>query len=169
MSDLLFELFDLLNPFASKSEFTNFDCGVYALDVEQGVMNTIVPIVIQTEELTILSGGTIDLGSETLDLGFKTRVRKGLGISASTVVNPFIKLGGTLSSPVIELDSKGTAVAGSMAVATAGLSVIGKALYDRFIDSRDLCSETVKHIEKVEAGKARSGPWHSATGEPLSR
>jgi uncharacterized protein involved in outer membrane biogenesis len=151
LSDLLFELFSMLNPFAEKSEYTTIDCGVMAFNAENGILTTIAPLIWQTGEITIISGGTIDLTSEKLNMGFKTKLRKGIGISASMVVNPFIKLGGTLSSPHIELDPTGTAVSGSIAVATVGLSLVARSLWDRFFSSRDPCGQAIKQIEKLEA------------------
>jgi hypothetical protein len=156
LSDLLFELFRMLNPFAEKSEYTTIDCGVMAFNVESGILTTIAPLIWQTGELTIISGGTINLDSEKLDLGFKTKLRKGIGISASMVVNPFIKLGGTLNSPSIELDPTGTAVSGSIAVATVGLSLIARSMWDRFFSSGDPCGQSIKQIEKLEAEEQKN-------------
>ena len=156
LSNLFFELFNMLNPFAGKSEFTNLDCGVLALNIEDGIVTTVAPFVWQTEQVTIISGGKVDLGSEKLDMGFNTKVRKGIGISTGMVVNPFIKLGGTLSSPTIELDPTGTAVSGSIAVATAGLSLIGKSLWDRFFSTSDPCGKTLEQIEKLDAEERQS-------------
>ncbi len=148
-SDLLSELFNTLNPFAKKSVYTGLDCSVINAVIDSGKV-VIDPIIFHTEQITILSGGLIDLETEEIDLEFQTKVRKGIGISASMVVNPFIKLGGTLSSPTIELDPAGVAFSGSVAVATVGLSLIGKSLFDRFVSNRDPCGEALKKLDKAE-------------------
>jgi uncharacterized protein involved in outer membrane biogenesis len=148
-SDLLSELFNTLNPFAKKNVYTGLECAVINAVIDSG--NVLVdPIIFHTEQITILSGGQIDLDTEKINLEFQTKVRKGIGISASMAINPFIKLGGTLSAPVIELDPVGVAFSGSVAVATAGLSLVGKSLFDRFFGNKDPCGEALKRLDKAE-------------------
>jgi hypothetical protein len=67
-------------------------------------------------------------------------------VSATDFITPFAKLEGTLSSPRITLDPKGTVVEGGAAVATFGLSILAKGFWKRRVGSRKIC-------EKV-AGKA---------------
>jgi hypothetical protein len=148
-SDLLSELFNTLNPFAKKSVYTKLDCSVMNAVIDSGKV-LVDPIIFNTEQITILSGGQIDLETEKINLEFETKVRKGIGISASMVINPFIKLGGSLSSPTIELDPAGVAFSGSVAVATVGLSLVGKSLFDRFISNRDPCGEALKKLDEAE-------------------
>jgi hypothetical protein len=92
----LSELFNLLNPFAKQSEYSSLDCSVLAADVNSGLV-TITPVIIQTPELTILSEGTIDLATERIDMTFNTKQRKGVGISAGMLINPFLQ--GQLETP----------------------------------------------------------------------
>ncbi len=148
-SDLLSELFNTLNPFAKKSVYTVLECSVVNAVIDSGKV-LIDPLIFHTEQITILSGGQIDLETEKIDLEFQTKVRKGIGISASMVINPFIKLGGTLATPTIELDPAGVAFSGSVAVATAGLSIIGKSLFDRFLGNKDPCGEALKKLDEAE-------------------
>lgn len=144
-SDLLTELFNTLNPFARQSKHTRLECSVTHARIESGTV-LVDPFIFHTEQITILSKGEINLETERIDLEFKTKVRKGIGISAGTVVNPFIKLGGTLSSPSIELDPAGVAFSGSVAVATAGLSLIGKSLFDRYLSNKDPCGDALSKL-----------------------
>ena len=109
------------------------------------------PLLYQTREITIVSGGTIDLVSEKVILDFHTQVRKGIGLSAGMVINPFIRLGGSLSSPAIQLDPAGVAVKGTVAVATVGLSVLARSLYDRFLSGKDPCGKAYKKLLKEDA------------------
>jgi len=96
-------------------------------------------------------GGTIDLLTEQIILDFHTQVRKGIGLSAGMVINPFIRLGGSLSSPAIQLDPAGVAVKGTIAVATVGLSVLARSLYDRFLSGKDPCGKAYKKLLKEDA------------------
>jgi len=148
-SDLLSELFNTLNPFAKKSVYTELECAVINAVIDSGKV-LVDPIIFHTEQITILSGGQIDLETEKINLEFQTKVRKGIGISASMAINPFIKLGGTLAKPAIELDPAGVAFSGSVAVATVGLSLVGKSLFDRFFGNKDPCGEALKRLDKAE-------------------
>ena len=151
-SDLLSELFATLNPFAKKSEYTNLECALINADISSGIV-LLKPFIFQTEQLTIFSGGQIDLVTEKISLDFETKLRKGIGLSAGMAINPFIQLGGNLSSPGIELDPAGVAVTGGVAIATAGLSLVGKSLWDRFLTSKEPCKKALERLEKEDAEK----------------
>jgi uncharacterized protein involved in outer membrane biogenesis len=151
-SDLLTELINALNPFAEKSKFTRLDCAVINSTIESGQV-LVKPMIFHTENITIVSGGEINLVTESINLDFQTKVRKGIGISAGMVVHPFIKVAGTLASPTIELDPAKVAVSGTVAVATFGLSLIGKSLFDRFLSSKDPCGDALKQLKEDDADK----------------
>ena len=152
-NDFISELFVLLNPFAKQSKYSRLDCSVFAADVDGGLM-TITPVIVQTPELTILSQGTIDLATERVDMEFRTKARKGVGISAGTLVNPFIKVGGQLGNPAVELDPKGAVISGGAAVATVGLSLVFKSFTDRFFSSRDPCGDARKKLDELDGGRS---------------
>jgi uncharacterized protein involved in outer membrane biogenesis len=147
VNDFVAELFNTLNPFAKSEEFTSLDCAVVAADVASGKV-TLDPIIVHLERLTVISKGLIDLDSEQLDITFNSKQRKGLGISASDLVKPFIKVGGTLASPSIELDPAG----GGLAVATLGLSILADSLVGRYLSSKDPCGDALKRLEKRDSG-----------------
>jgi hypothetical protein len=144
-SDFLSELFRTLNPFAEKTDYTQLDCTVVAMDVTDG-QAAVGPVVIQTREITILSQGRIDLRSERVDLSFNTKPRTGLGITTGVLINPLIKVGGNLAQPAIEFDPASAIVSGGTAVATAGLSLLAKGFSDRFLSSKDPCGDARKEI-----------------------
>jgi len=153
LGDFLTELFTALNPFAKKSEYTTLECAVTAATIVDGQVK-IFPAVYQTRELTILSQGAIDLHTEKLDLSFNTKPRKGIGISASVLINPAIKVGGRLGAPAIELDPVGAAASGGLAIATVGISLLAKSAYDRFLSSKDPCGDARAEIAKLDAGES---------------
>jgi len=119
------------------------ECSVIVANIESGLI-TLDPVVVQTDKLTIVTQGTVDLNTEKLNIEFNTKLRKGVGISISMVVNPFINLTGTLSSPSIGLDPAAVAVKGTVAVATLGLSLLAKSLTDRYFSSKDPCGDALK-------------------------
>ena len=151
-SDLLTELLATLNPFAQKSPYTELECSLVAADITDGQV-VLDPLIYQTKQIIIVSGGTINLNTEDIGLDFHTQVRKGFGLSAGMVLNPFIRLGGKLASPMIELDPEGVVVKGTVAVATMGLSVLGRSLYDRFLASKDPCGQALEKLLEADAEK----------------
>ena len=60
------------------------------------------------------------INTEKLNLEWVTKPRKGLGLSASMITNPYIKLGGTLGNPSIEMKPLEALTTTGAAVATAG-------------------------------------------------
>jgi uncharacterized protein involved in outer membrane biogenesis len=154
-SDLMSQIFRTLNPLSHKSQFTQLNCLVYAAEMLDGQVK-MAPIVIQTDQITAFSEGKVDLSSEAVDMSFRTVPRKGLGISAGAVVNPFFRIGGTLMKPALQLDVTKGAISGGAMVATAGLSVLFKSLSDRLLGSRDPCGDAKADIEANDqaAGQA---------------
>ncbi len=150
LSDFITELFVVLNPFAKTSEYTRLDCAVIAADAVSGKVD-VFPVILHTEQLTILSQGNIDLNTEKIDLSFNTKPRKGLGLSAGVLINPLIKVGGTLAAPAIELDPAGTVKSTGLAVATVGISLLAKSMSDRFLSSADPCGDARKEIAQRDS------------------
>jgi uncharacterized protein involved in outer membrane biogenesis len=152
LSDVLYELFQTINPFSRSESTTQLNCSVFIADFEKGTAN-IQALVIQTDKLNIVSAGTVELKTERINIGFSTRPRKGLGISASMITNPLIRLGGTMSRPAIALDAGGATVATGAAVATGGLSILAKGFWDRFLSARDPCGQALKRDAKLQGKK----------------
>jgi uncharacterized protein involved in outer membrane biogenesis len=80
------------------SEYTAINCAVVRFPVSKGVA-TAEPLVLDTEVAAFLGQGTINLGSEKLDLVIDPDVKK-TTISAAVPVN----IGGTLADPSYSLD-----------------------------------------------------------------
>jgi len=62
-------------------------------------------------------------------------------VSLGGVVNSFLKVGGTLANPSLGVDAAGSVTATGAAVATGGLSVLAKGLWDRVSAEADICSQ----------------------------
>jgi len=151
-SDFLTQLFTTLNPFSKNNKYTQLDCVVIATEAESGVV-TVFPVIYHTEQLTILSEGTVDLNTEDIKLAFNTKPRKGIGLNAGTLINPLIKVGGRLTTPAVEMDAAGGIKSGGLAVATLGISVLAQSFSDRFLSSADPCGEARKELEKRDSEK----------------
>ena len=149
-SDFLTQLFTSLDPYAETSDYTQLDCAVIAADAVSGKVD-VSPVIYHTKQLTILSQGVVDLNTEKIDLSFNTKMRTGIGISAGMLINPFIKVGGRLTSPAIEMDPTGTIIGGGLAVATLGISMLAKSMTDRFFSSKDPCGDARKDLAKRDS------------------
>jgi hypothetical protein len=140
--DVLAQLRTKLNPFRSQDPFTQLDCTVVRADIVDGAV-TVMPVLVQTQKVTVAAKGKIDLRSEELTFDFNTRPRKGIGVSPGMFTNPFIRLQGTLMNPRIAVGAKGVS-SGAVAAATGGLSVLAGGFIDRIKGEADLCRKTLE-------------------------
>jgi hypothetical protein len=143
-SDILATLGNQLNPFSDKDPYTNLQCSVARMKIVDG-QATLDPLLMQSEKVTVVGKGTIDLHTEKLSFEFNTRPRKGIGITAGMFTNPFVQLGGTLANPHLTASAKGFA-SGALAVGTGGLSLLAKGLVDRVAGEADLCEKTLAKV-----------------------
>lgn len=151
-ADIISELFTALNPFAKSEPYSLWECTVLALNIVDGE-STIEPMLAQSEKLTIVGSGSIDLNDETLDISFNTKPRRGVGVSADMFLTPFIRLGGTMRSPRIALDKSGVLLSGGAAVLTGGISFLVKGAADRASGASDRCAAAlaIANGEEIEA------------------
>ena len=148
-SDLVTSILRTLNPLAETATTTNLECGVYEVQIVDGLA-TVKELAIQSERLTIVSSGSISLESEEIDLTLRTKTREGFGVSLGGVVNSFLKVGGTLAAPSIGVDAAGSVTTTGAAVATGGLSVLARGLWDRVSAEADLCSTLESRSDEVD-------------------
>ncbi len=153
-ADFLRELLRALNPFAAKDKATMLRCGVLAINFEDGLAR-LEPLAIQTDKMTMLGKGHIDFTTESLGLDWVTKPRKGIGLSASMITNPYIKLGGTLLNPSIQIKELQAVASTSVAVATLGLSLVAKGMLDRATADRDVCQEALTEIKRQADGESK--------------
>jgi hypothetical protein len=139
----------MLNPFRKSSPETPLECGVAAAAIEGGEM-VVNPIATRTDKLTIIGKGKLAFADEEIDLDWTLKPRKGVGINAGTIVNPFIKLGGTLANPRIDAKPLDAAVTTGAAVATAGITVLLKGFYDRITAEKNVCAKALAKARKRE-------------------
>lgn len=141
--DILSQLFSSLNPLAKHEEFSNWECTILEVNLIDGLADIDVMLA-QGEKVMIVGGGDIDLKTEKLNIEFNTKPRKGVGISADMFVTPFVKIKGTMASPTVGLNEKGTLLTGGAAVATGGLSLLLKGIFDRATAEGDKCEKALE-------------------------
>lgn len=149
MRDMLSQVFAAINPFSKDSTHTQLNCGFAKIDVVDGVAIS-QAVGLQTDKLAAASVGTVNLGTEALDLYFRVKQRQGIGISLAGVVNPFVKVGGTLASPALTIDKKRGVITGTVAVLTGGLSILYKGVWDRYLSRDDYCQAVIDALESGE-------------------
>ena len=118
-SGVLVGLLDALNPFRESSDHTDFECGVALATLTNGKMG-VAPIAARTDRLTVVGHGIIDFDTEGVELEWTLKPRRGIGLSPGSIANPYVKLGGTLSSPRLEMKPLEAAASTGAAVATRG-------------------------------------------------
>jgi uncharacterized protein involved in outer membrane biogenesis len=140
--DVLAQLFSALNPLAEQDPTTRLECAIIAADIKDGLAE-VEPLMMQSEKLLIVAGGTLDLNTEKLNFEFNTKPREGVGISADMFVTPFVSLEGTLASPGVGMNETGTLLTAGAAFATGGLSILYQGIADRATGAIDQCKETM--------------------------
>lgn len=153
--NFLTEVFAAVNPFAKKETHTEVRCMVVLLGVTNGEIAFQPGLVAQTDKMNIAATGKVSLATEKIDIGFRTAPRARVSISAGEFVNPYLKVAGTLGDPVLTLDPAGALVTGGAAVATAGLSLIATALWDRVFRADDPCAAAVEESLKDDKTKKK--------------
>jgi hypothetical protein len=128
-ADLSSSLFRLLNPYRQGAEQTVVNCFVSRFHIEKGLASS-TAMVLDTESVSVVGEGEIDLRTEKMDISFKPFPKKGVGISGVGKVSLSLgelakplKLAGTLSHPSLAIDPKRTAV--TVGKALGGILLFG--------------------------------------------
>ena len=138
------ELLTLVNPLRQSDPYNQVECLVALASIRDGKLKGDPLVTFVTNKLAIISKAELDFSSEKIFATFNTVPQRGFGISASSAFNPFVGVGGTLAEPQVTLDPEGTIIQGSLAVATGGISLIGKSVLDRFTVSKKSCDKELK-------------------------
>ena len=140
-ADLLTTVFSGLNPFSGQEETAVVECAVINLGIEDGIAAIDRQIAVQTTKMSVVGSGTIDLGTEELNLGIRPYARQGLGLNVNDFAG-FAGIGGTLANPQVRVDGGAalkSGVTAGAAIATGGLSLLGQALFNKTTSDPDPC------------------------------
>ncbi len=149
LGDSLFlSILDALNPFRKKESRTELECGVIAGVIEDGEV-ILDPLGLKTTKVTTVATGTIDLGTEELSINFASKARRGIGLSTSTLTNSYIKIGGILKKPSVELKPVTAAAKTGLAVFTAGISLLAEGLWNRVSSEADICTRMAEEVDEL--------------------
>lgn len=144
------QLFRTLLPMVQKKSDLKVVCTVLAGTMSDGTFSLDPGFILRSESVDLSANGTIDLETEEISIRFDNQARKGLGVSAAGLVNPYIQITGTLAQPTLGLDMTTGAIAGGAAAATGGLSVVASTLYGRFLKRKDPCKSALSSWEEMQ-------------------
>jgi uncharacterized protein involved in outer membrane biogenesis len=149
------ELLSAVNPLVTREPYTTISCfGAYA-EIIDGVAKINPGAVMQTDKLNMFAIGQVDLNTEQVNLRFNTSARSGIGISVADFVNPFVGVSGTLANPRLGVDPDNAMFAGGFAVATGGLSIVAKSLYNRWFGEKDPCVQLQQQAQEVQESRSK--------------
>jgi uncharacterized protein involved in outer membrane biogenesis len=155
-SGMLFEILNVLNPNRQEEPATQLHCAVIVMNLDNGLA-TLDPLAMQTEKVSMSGQGEIDFATEEFELRWVTKPRKGLGFSAGMITDNYVRLGGTLAEPQLEVRPLKAVVSTGVAVGTVGLSLLGKGLWNRLTAHRKICKCAIKEaaVEREKRHRPR--------------
>jgi hypothetical protein len=153
LGSVLYTLVNKLLPEGQKKQRGELECSVIQLDVAKGVATSSKGLALRTDQINLIGGGALNLGTGEIDLRFKTAERKGLGLNILGFADRLVGVTGTLKKPRIKLDVGTTVTYGAAAWATAGLSVLADSVYSRLTAFSNPCDAVLKAARKSQDGK----------------
>jgi AsmA family protein len=157
-SDALTRILEAINPFRKTDPEVELQCVVLRLPIAEGVARSDRGVGMESNKMSALSSGTIDLGKEVMDINVRPRVKEGIGLGGARLAQ-MVRVTGPLTDPKLGLDFGGvvgTTASIAAGVATGGLSLLGEQL---------LKTATAENACKVALGSASTRPAGS-TGAP---
>ena len=159
-ADALMQLVRAFDPADKSDRVTNMRCGVIRFDVKKGIAETDRGIAAETERINVIGSGTINLGTEAIDLALRAQPRDGVGISVTSLGN-VVRVGGTLAAPAQQMDAAGalkTGVSVGAAVATSGISLLVQGIFNRLTADSAPCKTAlnVKRSQRTVAPRPGS-------------
>jgi hypothetical protein len=129
-ADLLKQVVEKVNPFRKTDPQTDLKCGVIKFTVKDGMATTDRGIAFETSKMTVVSSGTANLKTETIDFSLRPNPRESTGIGVGELVK-LMRVRGTLAEPKIGIDEQQaakTAVSIGAGLAAGGISALAQSL-----------------------------------------
>ena len=149
LQNFVAQVFTSINPADREKKYTRLQCGFFEIDFVDGVARTRA-LGLQTDKLAVASVGTLNLATEALNLSFRIKQRKGIGVSLAGIVHPYIRVGGTLASPALEFNKKRGLLTSTAAFFTGGLSILAQGVWDRYMSQDDYCQAVIEALDSGE-------------------
>jgi hypothetical protein len=151
--NMLEEMLNTMNPARKKDPYTEFECLIVPLTALDGKVTAAPSIFASTAKIRAVTQGSLDLKTEEIRVGVRTTPRQVVSVSAAELFNPYVQLVGTLAAPRLAVDEAGVLITGGAAVATGGLSLLARGLWDRLSKAGDACTQVSKQALKELQGR----------------
>jgi AsmA family protein len=125
--DVLISLFDAINPMRKKINETTLECAVAYLPVKNGLVTVRDSIGVETDRLNIVLAGSVNLGSEQINLAFYPKEKSGL--TAGLDLASLVRLQGSLVKPQVGINKEAAvnqALALGLGFLTGGASIVAQ-------------------------------------------
>ncbi|MEQ1800861.1 MAG: AsmA-like C-terminal region-containing protein [Gammaproteobacteria bacterium] len=140
-------------PGVAARDTAKVQCLAVFADARDGLVQTSPALVMQAEKVNVIAHGSIDLRTEAINFYLSTAPRRGrVDVTVAEIVNPYMKITGSLADPGVGVDPKGVLFTGGAAVATAGISILAKGVWDRMFRADDPCAVAAAESARLEAG-----------------
>lgn len=156
--NIVAQVLNAVNPTRQTEQYTQIECVVINVPVRKGVVMVDRTVAIETSHVGIAMAGTVNLGSETIDLSIRPQAKQGIGVGG---LANLVKVQGTLASPAVGVDVAGaasTAAQIGIGVMTGGLSLLAKGLFD----SATMEAPCATALRSGEAPAGGTSPGRSA-------
>jgi uncharacterized protein involved in outer membrane biogenesis len=156
--DVFVTLANAINPSRKTDPYTDVQCAVVNVPVRDGVIVVDRTVAIETPKVGASMAGTVNLGTERLDLSVRPQAKQGIGVGIGDLAS-LVKIEGTLKKPTVGVDVKGAAGAAAqvgIGVMTGGLSLLAKGLFDKA--TMDAPCETALRSGGAPASAAKAPP-----------
>ena len=150
---MLEEILNTINPLRKENPYTEFECLIMPLTIDNGLVSGAPSIFVSTAKIRAVTQGSLNLKTEEIKIGVRTTPRKAVSISAAELFNPYVQIVGTLAAPRLAVDETGVLITGGAAVATGGLSLLARAIWDRLSKSGDACNQVAGEALKELEGR----------------
>ena len=151
--NMLEEMLNTMNPIRKEDPYTDFECLIVPLDITDGKVTGVPSIFASTAKIRVVAQGSVNLQTEEIRIGVRTTPRKIVSISAAELFNPYVQVVGTLAAPRLAVDEAGVLITGGAAVATGGLSLLARGLWDRLSKAGDACKQVSGQAIKALEGR----------------
>lgn len=122
------QLLTALNIDSSKASKLDLTCGVVRADLSGGKAVFPKGIAINSQQLTLVSDGNINLNNDKINFTVKPFSGKLVDTNVAQALSSFVKVGGTLESPKIMIDDKEALKAIVGVATTGGTAYLGSKL-----------------------------------------
>jgi uncharacterized protein involved in outer membrane biogenesis len=147
--DVFISLFDAINPMRKKTNETTLECAVAYLPVKNGLVTIRDSIGIETDRLSIVLTGAVNLSSEQINLAFYPKEKSGL--TAGLDLASLVRLQGSLIKPQVGINKEAAvtqALTLGLGFLTGGASIVAQNA-EGVINKPHPCREAMHSWDRI--------------------